>query len=33
MRCRTIAAQFMENDIIALFELTLQGDEIKVAPS
>lgn len=30
MRCRAIAAQFMENQIIALFELTLQGDEIKV---
>lgn len=30
MRCRAIAAQFMENEVIALFELTLQGDEIKV---
>lgn len=30
MRCRAIAAQFMENDVIALFELTLQDDEIKV---
>jgi hypothetical protein len=30
MRCRAIAAQFMENEIVALFELTLQGDEIKV---
>ncbi len=30
MRCRAIAAQFMENEVIALFELTLQEDEIKV---
>ncbi len=30
MRCRAIAAQFMENEVIALFELTLQGDEVKV---
>ncbi|WP_282128468.1 endonuclease [Roseobacter litoralis] len=30
MRCRAIAAQFMEDEIIALFELTLQDDEIKV---
>jgi hypothetical protein len=30
MRCRAIAAQFMENEVIALFELTLQDDEIKV---
>lgn len=30
MRCRAIAAQFMENQVIALFELTLQDDEIKV---
>jgi hypothetical protein len=30
MRCRPIAAQFMEGGVIALFELTLQGDEIKV---
>ena len=30
MQCRAIAAQFMEHQIIALFELTLQGDEIKV---
>lgn len=31
MRCRAIAAQFMDDQIIALFELTLQDDEIKVA--
>lgn len=30
MRCRAIAAQFMENEVIALFELTLQDGEIKV---
>ena len=30
MRCRAIAAQFMSDQVIALFELTLQGDEIKV---
>lgn len=30
MRCRAIAAQFMDDQIIALFELTLQDDEIKV---
>lgn len=30
MRCRAIAAQFMEAEIVALFELTLQHDEIKV---
>jgi hypothetical protein len=30
MRCRAIAAQFMENQIVVLFELTLQGDEIKI---
>ena len=30
MRCRAIAAQFMDSQIIALFELTLQDDEIKV---
>jgi hypothetical protein len=28
--CRAIAAQFMEDGAIALFELALQGDEIKV---
>lgn len=30
MRCRAISAQFMENQIVALFELTLQDEEIKV---
>lgn len=30
MRCRAIAAQFMEGGVVALFELTLQDDEIKV---
>lgn len=30
MRCRAIAAQFMGDEVVALFELTLQGDEIKV---
>jgi len=30
MRCRAIAAQFMNDEIIALFELTLQDGEIKV---
>ena len=30
MRCRAITAQFMDDAIIALFELTLQDDEIKI---
>lgn len=30
MRCRAIAAQFLEDAVIALFELTLQTGEIKV---
>ncbi len=30
MRCRAITAQFMENGVVALFELTLQDDEIRV---
>ncbi|GAB4360996.1 MAG: hypothetical protein Kow00114_15160 [Kiloniellaceae bacterium] len=30
MRCRAISAQFMEDRVVALFELTLQDDEIKV---
>lgn len=30
MRCRAISAQFMADKAVALFELTLQGDEIKV---
>ena len=28
--CRPVAAQFMDDRVIALFELTLQGDEVKV---
>lgn len=28
--CRAISTQFMENDLIALFELTVQEDEVKV---
>lgn len=31
MRCRAIAAQFMKDRVIALFELVLQDDEIRVA--
>ncbi len=30
MRCRVIAAQFLRNEIVAMFELTLQDGEIKV---
>ena len=30
MQCRAIAAQFMEGNIVALFELTLQNEEVKV---
>lgn len=30
MRCRAIAAQFMDDGVIALFELTLDDDEIRV---
>lgn len=30
VRCRAVAAQFMDDNIIALFELTLQNDEVKV---
>lgn len=30
MRCRPIAAQFMEGGVVAMFELTLQDDEVKV---
>ena len=30
MKCRAIAAQFMEEGIVALFELTLQDDEVKI---
>lgn len=30
MLCRPVAAQFMDDRVIALFELALQGDEVKV---
>lgn len=30
MRCRPIAAQFMTDGVIALFELTLEDDQVKV---
>lgn len=30
MRCRAIAAQFMSNQVIALFELTIQDETIRV---
>lgn len=30
MRCRAIAAQFMTDNVVALFELTLQEEEIRV---
>jgi hypothetical protein len=30
IRCRAISAQFMEGGVIALFELTLRGDEVKI---
>ncbi len=30
MRCRAIATQFMPDGVVALFELTLKGDQIKV---
>ena len=30
MKCRAMAAQFMEGGIVALFELTLQDDEVKI---
>lgn len=28
--CRPVSAQFMSDDVIALFELTIEGDEVKV---
>jgi hypothetical protein len=31
LTCRPISAQFMSDDVIALFELALQGDDVKVA--
>ena len=30
LRCRAIAVQFMNDQVVALFELTLKGDDIKV---
>ena len=30
MRCRPVAAQFMAGGVVALFELTLESDEVKV---
>lgn len=30
LRCRAISAQFMEDGVVALFELTLQDEEVKV---
>jgi hypothetical protein len=30
LRCRAISAQFMDDDVVALFELTLQDEEVKV---
>lgn len=30
MRCRAVAAQFMEGETIALFELTLRNEDVKV---
>lgn len=30
MRCRAIAAQFLSSDIVVLFELTVEGEELKV---
>lgn len=31
LRCRAISAQFMPNNVIAMFELVIQEDEIRVA--
>ena len=30
MRCRAISVQFMEGGVVAMFELTLQNDELRV---
>lgn len=30
LRCRAISVQFMDDDVVAMFELTLEGDRIKV---
>jgi hypothetical protein len=31
LACRPVSAQFMTDDTIALFELALQGDDVKIA--
>jgi hypothetical protein len=31
LTCRPVSAQFMADDVIALFELAMRGDEIKIA--
>ena len=31
IRCRSVSVQFMEDGVVAMFELVLQKDEIKVA--
>jgi hypothetical protein len=30
LTCRPVSAQFMADDVIAMFELTIEGDEVKV---
>lgn len=30
LRCRAISAQFMDSQVVALFELTLQDDEVRI---
>jgi hypothetical protein len=30
LRCRAMSAQFLDGGVVALFELTLQGDEVKI---
>ena len=30
MKCRAIASQFLADNVIALFELTIQGEDIKI---
>lgn len=30
MRCKAVSAQFMENGAVALFELTIQNEEVKI---
>ena len=31
MQCRAVSAQFMDDEVVALFELTLQNDEVRIA--